>query len=121
MLSHWSRLWALLCLVLIIQQVNGEAFRIAPRADDEDQQKTRSIESASTFTRQHGSTTKTAEASEKKTESAEATDSKSETKSISVTASKTEKTQSSDPTSTSTDSSLESGLDDSSYFNCNAE
>ncbi|KAH6964029.1 hypothetical protein DER45DRAFT_641520 [Fusarium avenaceum] len=117
MLSHWSRLWALLCLVLIIQQVSGEAFRIAPRADDEDQQKTTSIESASTFTRQHSSATKTAEASEKKTESAEVTESKSETESISVTASETEKTQSSDPTSTSTDSSLESGLDDSSYFN----
>ncbi|CAJ0553733.1 Ff.00g122450.m01.CDS01 [Fusarium sp. VM40] len=117
MLSHWSRLWALLCLVLIIQQVSGEAFRIAPRADDEDQQKTTSIESTSTFTRQHSSATKTAEASEKKTESAEATDSKSETESISVTASETEKTQSSDPTSTSTDSSLESGLDDSTYFN----
>lgn len=120
MFSHWSRLWALLCLVLIIQQVSGEAFRIAPRADDEDQQKTTSIESASTFSRQHSSATKTAEASEKKTESAEATDSKSETESISVKASETEKTQSSDPTSTSTDSSLESGLDDSSYFNCNA-
>ncbi|KAM0274092.1 hypothetical protein ACHAPA_001043 [Fusarium lateritium] len=117
MLSHWSRLWALLCLLLIIQQVSGEAFRIAPRADDEDQQKTTSIESASTFTRQHSSVTKTAEASEKKTESAEATSSNSETESISVTASETEKTQSSDPTSTSTDSSLESGLDESSFFN----
>ncbi|KAF5668868.1 hypothetical protein FHETE_5134 [Fusarium heterosporum] len=115
MLSRWSRLWTLLCLLLVIQQVSGEIFRIEPRADEENSQKTTSVESGSTFTRQQSSATKTAEASAKKTESAE--NSESETESISVTASETEKTQSSDPTSTSTDSALESGLDESSYFN----
>ncbi|KAM0347107.1 hypothetical protein ACHAPU_005046 [Fusarium lateritium] len=119
MLSRWSRLWALLCLLLVIQQVSGDAFRIAPRAapraDEEDTQKTTSLESGSTFTRQHSSDTETAKASAKKTESAET--SESETESISVTASETEKTQSSDPTSTSSDSAFESGLDESSYFN----
>ncbi|KAF4457564.1 hypothetical protein F53441_614 [Fusarium austroafricanum] len=116
MLSRWSRLWALLCLLLVIQHVSGEIIRLAPRADD-NPEKTTALESGSTSTREHDIGTKTTEASAKKTESSKAKDSKSETDSISITTTKTDKTQTSDPTATSTDGSLESGLDDSSYYN----
>ncbi|KAF4968242.1 hypothetical protein FSARC_4333 [Fusarium sarcochroum] len=111
MLSRWPRFWALLCLLLVIQHVSGEIFRIAPRAGDDEPQKTTEIDSGSTSTREHTRATKTTEASETKTEASAITNSKSETESISVTATETEETETSDPTSTSTI------LDDSSYYN----
>ncbi|KAM0562209.1 hypothetical protein ACHAPJ_002654 [Fusarium lateritium] len=111
MLSHWSRLWALLCLLLVIQHVSGEVIRIAPRAGDDESQKTTEIDSGSTSTREHTRATKTTEASETKTEATAVKNSKSETESISVTATETEETQTSDPTSTST------LLDSDSYYN----
>ncbi|RGP63719.1 sulfite exporter family [Fusarium longipes] len=117
MLARWTRLWTLLCLLLIFQHVNGEDFRIAPRADDGDAQGTTAIESGSTSTRAQNSITKTAEVSGKKTESSEPTNSQSESQVISLTTTETEKAGSSDPTSTITDGPFQSGLDDSSYYN----
>ncbi|RKK65809.1 hypothetical protein Focb16_v008706 [Fusarium oxysporum f. sp. cubense] len=114
--SRWLRLWALFCLLFIVQHVSGEVFRIAPRADD-NPEKTTAIDSSTTSTRAHSSATKTSEVSARQTELSDASESQSQTESISVAATETEKTQSSDPSSTSTDGSLESGLDDSSYYN----
>lgn len=114
--SRWLRLWVLFCLLFIVQHVSGEVFRIAPRADD-NPEKTTAIDSSTTSTRAHSSATKTSEVSARQTELSDASESQSQTKSISVAATETEKTQSSDPSSTSTDGSLESGLDDSSYYN----
>ncbi|EWY98102.1 hypothetical protein FOYG_02749 [Fusarium oxysporum NRRL 32931] len=114
--SRWPRLWALFCLLFIVQHVSGEVFRIAPRADD-NPEKTTAIESSTTSTRAHSSATKTSEVSARQTELSDASESQSQTESISVAATETEKTQSSDPSSTSSDGSLESGLDDSSYYN----
>ncbi|KAF9766204.1 hypothetical protein IL306_001410 [Fusarium sp. DS 682] len=116
MQSCWPRLRALLCLLFIVQVVCGEVFRIAPRADD-NPERTTAIESGTTSTRGYSSATRTKELSVKQTESSEATGTQSQKDSISVTATETDKTQSSDPSSTSTDGSLESGLDDSSYYN----
>ncbi|CAG7557679.1 unnamed protein product [Fusarium equiseti] len=117
MLARWSRLWMLFCLLLVFQHVSGEAFRIAPRAGDDDAQKTTAVESGSASTQTHNSITKTTEALGKKTESSEPTNSQSESEAISVTATESEKSESSDPTSTSTDGPFESGLDESSYYN----
>ncbi|KAF4957566.1 hypothetical protein FGADI_3034 [Fusarium gaditjirri] len=114
--SRWLGLWALFCLLSIVQQVSGEAFRIAPRADD-NPEKTTAIYSSTTSTRGHSSATKTSEVSERKTELSDSSVSQSQTESISVAATETEKTQNSDPSSASTDGSLESGIDDSSYYN----
>lgn len=116
MFAPWSRLWTLLCLLLVVQLVSGDVFRIAPRADDEPQ-KTTAIESGSISTRAHSSTTETTAASGKKTESSEPTNSQSKSQITSVTVTETEKSESSDPTSTSTDGPFQSGLDDSSYYN----
>jgi hypothetical protein len=109
----------LFCLLLVFQHVSGEAFRIAPRAGDDDAQKTTAVESGSTSTQTHSSTTKTTEALGKKTESSESTNSQSESEAISVTATESKKSERSDPTSTSTDGPFESGLDESSYYNGN--
>lgn len=114
--SRWPRLRALFCLLLIVQHVSGEVFRVVPRADD-NPEKTTAIDSSTTSTRGHSTATKTSEVSARQTELSDASESQSQTESISVTATETEKTQSSDPASTSTDGSLESGLDDSSYYN----
>ncbi|KAF5696724.1 hypothetical protein FGLOB1_13299 [Fusarium globosum] len=114
--SRWPRLWALFCLLLIVQHVSGEVFRVVPRADD-NPEKTTAIDSSTTSTRGHNTAAKTSEVSARQTELSDASESQSQTESISVTATETEKTQSSDPSSTSTDDSLESGLDDSSYYN----
>ncbi|KAF5537331.1 sulfite exporter family, partial [Fusarium napiforme] len=116
MYSRWPRLWALLCLLLIVQHVSGEVFRIVPRTDD-NPEKTTAIESSTTSTHGPSTATKTSKVSAKQTELSDASESQSQTESISVTATETEKTQSSGPSSTSTDGSLESGLDDSSYYN----
>ncbi|KAL3589186.1 hypothetical protein FPOAC2_11347 [Fusarium poae] len=113
MLAPWSRLWTLLCLLLVFQLVSGEAFRISPRADDDELPKTTAIESK----RAQSSTTETAEATGKKTESSQPTSSLSKSEATSVTVTATEKSESSDPTSTSTDGPFQSGLDDSSYYN----
>ncbi|KAI1072585.1 hypothetical protein LB507_002696 [Fusarium sp. FIESC RH6] len=117
MLARWSRLWMLFCLLLAFQHVSGEAFKIAPRAGDDDAQKTTVVESGSTSTQAHNSITKTTEALGKKTESSEPTNPQSESEAISVTATESEKSKSSDPTSTSTGGPFESGLDESSYYN----
>ncbi|KAM0505050.1 hypothetical protein ACHAP8_002445 [Fusarium lateritium] len=117
MLAPWSRLWTLLCLLLVFQLVSGEAFRIAPRADDDEPQKTTAIESGSTSTRAQSSTTETAETTGKKTESSQPTISQSKSEATSVTVTETEKSEISGPTSTSTDGPFQSGLDDSSYYN----
>ncbi|CAF3444913.1 unnamed protein product [Fusarium graminearum] len=117
MLAPWSRLWTLLCLLLVVQLVSGDVFRIAPRVDDDEPQKTTAIESGSTSTRAHSSTTETTAASGKKTESSEPTNSQSKSEITSVTVTESEKSESSDPTSTSTDGPFQSGLDDSSYYN----
>ncbi|KAG5747490.1 hypothetical protein H9Q70_009828 [Fusarium xylarioides] len=114
--SRWPRLWALFCLLLIVQHVSGEVFRIVPRADD-NPEKTTTIDSSTTSTRGPSTATKTSEVFTKQTELSDASESESQTESISVAATETEKTQSSGPSSTSTDGSLESGLDDSSYYN----
>ncbi|KAF4498310.1 sulfite exporter family [Fusarium agapanthi] len=113
---RWTRLWALFCLLLIVQHVSGEVFRIVPRADDSPE-KTTATDSSTTSTRGPSTATKTSEVSARQTEVSDASESQSQTESISVAATGTEKTQSSDPSSTSTDGSLESGLDDSSYYN----
>lgn len=113
--SRWPRLWALFCLLLIVQHVSGEVFRIVPRADDNPEKTT--TDSSTTSTRGHSTATKTSEVSARQTEFSDASESQSQTESISVAATETEKTRSSDPSSTSTDGSLESGLDDSSYYN----
>ncbi|KAF5026056.1 hypothetical protein F66182_1848 [Fusarium sp. NRRL 66182] len=112
MLPRWSRLWALLCLILVIQHVSGEVYRIAPRADDDERQRTAAIDSGSTSTRESTSITKVTETSVKETEESQVTGSESETESVSVTATETEETQTSDPTSTSTNA-----LDNSPYYN----
>ncbi|KAJ4141410.1 hypothetical protein NW768_000621 [Fusarium equiseti] len=90
---------------------------MAPRAGDDDTQKTTAVESGSTSTQTHSSITKTTDAFGEKTESSESTNSQSESEAISVTATESEKSESSDPTSTSTDGPFESGLDESSYYN----
>ncbi|KAF5232383.1 hypothetical protein FANTH_13002 [Fusarium anthophilum] len=113
---RWARLWALFCLLLIVQHVSGEVFRIVPRADDSPE-KTTATDSSTTSTRGPSTATKTSEVSARQTQVSDASKSQSQTESISVAATGTEKTQSSDPSSTSTDGSLESGLDDSSYYN----
>ncbi|KAF5973608.1 sulfite exporter family [Fusarium coicis] len=114
--SRWPRLWTLFCLLLIVQHVSGEVFRIVPRADD-NPEKTTAIDSSTTSTHGPSTATKTSKVSTRQTELSDASESQSQTESIVVTATETEKTQSSDPSSTSTDGSLESGLDDSSYYN----
>ncbi|KAM5362503.1 hypothetical protein ACJZ2D_012493 [Fusarium nematophilum] len=68
MLPRWSRLWALLCLLLVIQHVSGEVFRIAPRQDDEEPQSTTAIKSSTGSTRETARITKTAESSATETE-----------------------------------------------------
>ncbi|KAF5639887.1 sulfite exporter family [Fusarium sp. NRRL 52700] len=114
--SRWSRLWALFCLLLIVQHASSEVFRIVPR-EDISPETTTAIDSSTTSTRGHSTATKTSDVSARQTELSDASGSQSQTGSISVAATETEKTQNSDPSSTSTDGSLESGLDDSSYYN----
>ncbi|KAF4963243.1 hypothetical protein FZEAL_10946, partial [Fusarium zealandicum] len=101
MLPRWSRLWVLLCLLLVFQHASGEVFRIAPRQDDEPRTTT-AIESDSKSTREDESTSQTAEASSRKSQAPD--ESKSESESVSVTATGTEASATSE--STSTDPSL---------------
>ncbi|KAM0436879.1 hypothetical protein ACHAPT_002592 [Fusarium lateritium] len=99
----WSRLWTLLCLLLVIQQASGEIFRLAPRQDEDQPRKTTAIESDATA-RESEQATKT-EASVKKTEARETTsaEAESKTESVSVTTTESEgtETETADPTSTS--------------------
>lgn len=107
MFFRWSRLWTLLCLLLVIQQVSGEIFRLAPRQDEEQPRKTTAIESDPT-TRESEQATKT-EASVKKTEARETTsaEAESKTESVSVTTTESEGTETETADATSTSGSLE--------------
>ncbi|RSL90496.1 hypothetical protein CEP51_000730 [Fusarium floridanum] len=107
MFFRWSRLWTLLCLLLVIQQVSGEIFRLAPRQDEEQPRKTTAIES-DTKTRESEEPTKT-EASVKKTEARETTSAEAESKtgSVSVTTTESEGTETETADATSTSGVLE--------------
>ncbi|KAJ4170047.1 hypothetical protein NW754_006188 [Fusarium falciforme] len=107
MFFRWSRLWTLLCLLLVIQQVSGEIFRLAPRQDEEQPPKTTAIQSDAT-TRESEQATKT-EASVKKTEARETTsaEAESKTESVSVTTTESEGTETETADATSTSGALE--------------
>ncbi|KAF4338604.1 sulfite exporter family [Fusarium beomiforme] len=116
MQPRWSQLWTLLCLLFIVHVASGEVFRIAPRAEG-NPEKTTASNPGTTSTHGYSGATRTKDISVKQTESSETTGTQSEKSSIFVTTTETDKTRNSDPSSTSTEGSLESGLDSSSYYN----
>ncbi|KAK7422376.1 hypothetical protein QQX98_001655 [Neonectria punicea] len=113
MLPRWSRLWALLCLFLVIQLVSADSFRIARRQDEKTSIKTTAVETGtdSESKTEERKSTKTTDASAKSTE--ETATGEGET---SVTETTTTETNSAKHSATATATS-NGKLDNSTYLN----
>ncbi|KPM41562.1 hypothetical protein AK830_g5044 [Neonectria ditissima] len=115
MLPRWNRLWALLCLFLVIQLASAESFRIARRQDGNTSDKTTAVETGadSESKTQDGKTTKTADASAKSTEGKSSGEVE-----MSVTETTTTEAKSTKHSTTATATSTSTGtFDDSNYLN----
>ncbi|KAF7544297.1 hypothetical protein G7Z17_g10074 [Cylindrodendrum hubeiense] len=114
MLPRWSRLWALLCLFLVIQLVSAESFRIAYRRDDKASSET-AVESKTTT--KESKATGTADSSdEATTDAAESTG--KDHKSVTVTTTtKAKTTKNSEASATSTIITSDGTLDNSTFVN----
>ncbi|KAH7023641.1 hypothetical protein EDB80DRAFT_47726 [Ilyonectria destructans] len=115
MLPRWNRLWALLCLFLVIQLVSAESFRIAYRRDDKASSQSTTVSESATKERK---ATGTADSSGKATDAAESTGKDDKSKSVTATTTtKAKATKDSQPTATSTIISGDGTLDNSTFVN----